>query len=156
MYLAIVALLLFVLPLTSVGIALGRPDHAPALMLAVQWFTFWGVGVRLFLAGLRRIRRPRYTAETILGIDPSQSAGALFVVRELGFANLSLGMIGIVSVGAPGWRPAAISAGMLFYALAGVNHALHKERKTNQQIAMISDLAFAILLFALHIAAHNV
>ena len=31
--------------------------------LVGKWFVFWTVGIQLFLAGLRQIVQPRYTAE---------------------------------------------------------------------------------------------
>src|SRR5580698_8772229 len=96
MYFAIVVALMLVLPLTSIGIQilLGGPGMLTAALVA-KWFVFWMVGVRLFLAGLRQIVQPRYTAEHILGVkDPD----ATLIVRELGIANTAIGCIGVASL----------------------------------------------------------
>lgn len=61
-----------------------RPG-ASILIVFGKWFVFWGVGARLFLAGLRQMIQPEYTAKTLLGIHDPES---LIVVRELGFATL--------------------------------------------------------------------
>ena len=113
------------------------------MALAGKWFVFWTVGVRLFVAGLRQMIQPRYTAETILGIKGEDS---LLIVRELGFANCAIGSIGIGSLYFPGWLLPAGIAGTIFYGLAGINHCYHKARNPLQNVAMISDLFAAIVL----------
>jgi hypothetical protein len=56
MYLAAIVLLMLVLPLISVAAqAPMLPDAAALMGLVGKWFTFWGVGVRLFLAGLNQV-----------------------------------------------------------------------------------------------------
>jgi len=64
MYFVFVVALMLVCPLTSIGIQilLGGSGVLTAAVVA-KWFVFWMVGVRLFLAGLRQIVQPRYTAE---------------------------------------------------------------------------------------------
>jgi hypothetical protein len=56
MYLAAIVLLMLVLPLISVAAqAPMLPDAAALMGLVGKWLTFWGVGVRLFLAGLNQV-----------------------------------------------------------------------------------------------------
>ena len=99
MYLTIVVLLMFVLP-----VAFMVRDHSsihdlPSLVLvAGKWFVFWSVGVRLATAGLRQLLTPEFTARQIFKTESSE---VLPLVSELGVANLSLGTAGILS----GWRP---------------------------------------------------
>jgi hypothetical protein len=110
MYVAIVIALLLALPLISIVAQIVLTDQsalhgAAYLALVAKWYVFWAVGARLSLAGLRQIIQPRYTAETILGLKGAES---LFFVRELGFANVSMGSVGVVSLAAPSWlTPAA-------------------------------------------------
>jgi hypothetical protein len=124
-------------------------------MATGRWRTFCSdgsssFGVRLLLAGLRQILQPRWSAETILGIEGED---VLVVVRELGFANVALGTVGVVSLLVPGWdRPAAL-AGAIFYALAGVNHARETDRNRHETVAMVSDLLLAVLIGVLGLAA---
>jgi hypothetical protein len=145
MYLAAVLLLMLVLPVVCIVIdsVLG---HEPATLLRIgRWFVFWMVGVRLLLAGIRQIARPKFTARAIFRLQHEESE---FIVRELGFANSSLGLIGLGSLVWKPWMPAAALAGMVFYALAGVNHIAHRHRSFAQSVAMVSDLFAAVVLAA--------
>jgi hypothetical protein len=146
MYFVAVVLLLFVLPAASVVLdALWFSGSADLMALTGKWFTFFAVGVRLFTAGLSQIYRPQYTSDTILGLKDS---GANIVVRELGFANVSIGALGLLSLAFPAWTVPAAIAGGLFYGLAGLGHVFKSERNVKEQAALISDLAMFVLLAA--------
>ena len=97
----------------------------------------------MVIAGLRQIIQPRYTAQVILGL---KSEEPLLLVRELRFANLSLGTIGMASLFAPAWLPAAALAGAIFHSFAGANHALQPHRNRQENVAMVSDLWIAVVL----------
>lgn len=119
MYPAAIFLLVLVLPLLSAVIeamVVAVPDIALSLG---KWFTFWGVGVRLFLAGLSQAFRPQFTAQGILGIGDES---AFVLVREIGFGNLAIGTLGLLSLVIPAWLLPAASAGFIFYGLAGAGH----------------------------------
>jgi hypothetical protein len=155
MYVLIVATLMFVFPVTSILIesVLRAHGHLEAVVVG-KWFVFWAVGVRLFLAGLRQIIQPRYTAESILGI---KDAGATLVVRELGFANTAIGSIGMASILFPAWVVPTGIVGTIFYGLAGINHVTHKQRNNLENVAMTSDLfvAAVLLVFCLTVATQR-
>jgi len=148
MYLFIVIALMLALPLISIVAQILLTDHgalqgAQYLVVVAKWYVFWAVGVRLSLAGLRQIIQPRYTAETILGLKGAES---LFFVRELGFANVTMGSVAVASLFAPSWvRPAAV-LGAIYYGLAGINHCFHRDRNKLQNIALVSDLFAALVL----------
>jgi hypothetical protein len=140
MYFLMVSLLMLVLPLVSIVNESGlRPD----LAVAGKWFVFWMVGVRLFAAGVRQILQPRYTAETILGVKGEAN---LVVVRELGFANLAVGCAGIATLAAPSWIQPMALVGGIYYAAAGIQHALVSGRNRKESFAMITDLFAAVVL----------
>ncbi|HEY2707091.1 MAG TPA: DUF6790 family protein [Caulobacteraceae bacterium] len=143
MYLAIVALTMFVLPLGSMAAEHSLRPDASLIWLAGKWFVFWGVGVRLALAGARQVLQPAFTAREIFHME---SSDALPLVRELGVANLATGIVGLSSLLAPSFvLPVAISAG-IFYGVAGARHAAERGRSRNETIAMASDLfIFAVL-----------
>jgi hypothetical protein len=148
MYVFVVFALLLVLPLTFIVAQLlfheqGVPPASLIMPLTAKWYVFWAVGVRLSLAGVRQIFQPRYTAETILGI---KSADSLFVVRELGFANLAMGSAGLGSLFAPSWLSPVAMLGAIFYGLAGINHCFHQHRNNLQNLALVSDLFAAAVL----------
>lgn len=66
MYFIFVAPFLFVLPAISVlAEALLSHGSIDLMLLIGKWFVFWGVGVRLFIAGVRQVAQPQFTAESI-------------------------------------------------------------------------------------------
>jgi hypothetical protein len=135
---------MFVFPLLSVTIEAAVASSTLGVALVGKWFVFWSVGVRLFTAGLSQVLEPEYTANVILGLKSGES---FLLVRELGFANLAIGLLGILSLPFPTWRLPGALAGCVFYGLAGVNHALQSHRNQLENVAMVSDLGIALILF---------
>jgi hypothetical protein len=143
MYYIVVATLMLAFPVLSVAVEAAHFSTAIDSILIGKWFVFWSVGWRLLLAGVRQIAQPEYTAREILGL---QSAESWTVVRELGFGNLALGIVGVLSLWLPSWQLAAALAGGLFYAFAGINHVLQKHRNRLENVAMVSDLFVGLIL----------
>jgi hypothetical protein len=142
-YFVIVAALMLLLPVISITVEHGhRPDLA-LVALVGKWFTFWSVGVRLAIAGLRQITDPRYTAHSILGLKGQE---AFLLVRELGFANVAMGTVAVCSAMLPTWVTPAALSGAIFLGLAGANHATQKHRNAKENAAMASDLFVAAIL----------
>ena len=142
MYYVIIASLMVICPLASVLIE-HASDKTDLALLVAKWFVFWAVGVRLLLAGVRQVSKPRYTAEKILGL---KGEDVLFVVRELGFANISFGVVGLLTLVEQEWTGAVALAGGLFYGQAGINHAIQRRRNMLANVAMITDLAASVIL----------
>ena len=137
MYYAVVILLLLVFPVVSVVTEASLShDAVSVLALIGRWFVFWSVGVRLFIAGVRQVIQPQFTAKEIFGIHDSNSFA---IIREVGCANLSMGLLGICSVFRAGWIVPAAIVGGLYYGLAGVGHIFHKSKNAKEYTAMISD-----------------
>jgi len=139
---------MLLLPIGSIGV-----DHfcfhasAPPMLLVGKWFVFWSAGVRLFFAGLRQFFQPGFTAHEIFHI---KGEDALPLVRELGVANVAIGVVGIASVAKLSFvLPVAIIAA-IFYGIAGIRHFAEKGRTRNESVAMISDL-WVSLVFAAYI-----
>lgn len=146
MYLGAIILLMLVLPLISVAAeAPMLPDAAALMGLIGKWFTFWAVGVRLLLAGVSQVFRPHFTSEGILGI---KDASANVLVREVGFGNLAIGTLGLLSLILPGFLVPAAIAGGLFYGLAGIGHVARKDKTAKEWIALVSDFFIFLLLAA--------
>jgi hypothetical protein len=103
-----------------------------------------GVGIRLLLAGARQVIQPRFTAEEIFRIRGAES---LAIVRELGFANLLIGVLATCSIFHRSWTEPAAIVGGLFYRLAGLGHVNQASKNAKEQVAMISD-AFIFLVLA--------
>jgi hypothetical protein len=70
------------------------------------------------------------------------------VIRELGFANICIGLIAMTSLFQPGWRMPAAVAGGLYFGLAGMLHVFKKPDSRNEFIALVSDLYIFILMLA--------
>jgi hypothetical protein len=142
MYFLIVLLLMFVAPIGSVY-AEHLHSAAPLVALVGKWFVFWSVGVRLLLAGLRQYFQPSFTAKEIFHIEGD---GVLLLVRELGIANFCAGVVGILSLLYPAFvLPIALYAA-IFYGIAGFRHIAEKNKSTNENIAMVSDLFVFVVL----------
>jgi hypothetical protein len=146
MYFIFVALFLFVLPAISVVVeALLRGAGADLILLVGKWFVFWGVGVRLFIAGVRQVAQPRFTAESIFQV---KDRGALANVREVGFANLAMGALGLLTLAKPSFLVAAAIVGDLYYGLAGAGHAVRGDKNASEWTALVTDLFMFFLLAA--------
>jgi hypothetical protein len=149
MYLVSVVLFLFVLPAACIVTeATWRGCEADISFLIGKWFVFWGVGVRLFLAGIRQVVQPQFTAERIFEIRDS---AAHPIVREVGFGNLAMGTLGLLTLAKPGFLVPAAIVGGLYYGLAGAGHLLRGHRNFAGQTALVSDL-FIFVVLALFVA----
>jgi hypothetical protein len=141
----VVSVLLFMLILPLLSISLEHFNHQARINndLIGKWFVFWVIGVRLFIAGLRQVFKPAFTAQEIFHIKSEES---FVVVRELGLANICMGSIGILSILNLDWCPLAAVGGGLYFGLAGFLHVIKKPVSTNETIAMVSDLLFFALM----------
>jgi hypothetical protein len=149
MYLASVLALLLVLPIISIAVELVARTNTDLVFLIAKWFVFWAGGVRLFIAGIRQTLNPAFTAVDIFGIKAPE---AQKIVREVGFANLAMGLLGLASLVMPAWLvPAALVSG-LYYGFAGLGHVRNASRTANETIALVSDLAIAVVLLAAAVA----
>jgi len=150
MYLAIILLLTLVLPLGSVVAEAHWSADANLVFLIGKWFVFWGVGLRLLAASLEQIVNPAFTAETIFGVTDRKAQS---LVQEIGFGNLSIGILGVLSLFEPQWHVPAAITGSLFFGLAGLKHLLEPVKNRSRTIAMVSDLwLFFVLAFYLSAA----
>lgn len=143
MYFASVVLLLLVLPVVSIAIESTLGSHTITLFMVGRWFVFWAAGVRLFVAGLRQVMQPAFTAEEIFGLKDS---GAFPIVRELGFANLCMGLLSICSIFHASWVVPGALVGGLYYGLAGAGHVAQGHRNAKENMALYSDIAIFLLL----------
>ena len=110
-----------------------------------RWFIFSAVGLRLFLAGIKQTTDPAFTAKEIFHISGTESHP---VVRELGFANLCFGLLGIASLFKPEWRTASAFASGLYYGMAGLLHLIKKPAGTNEKFALVTDVIIFLFLLA--------
>ncbi len=145
-YLIMNLLFLIILPALSIVEEIMVEHESFGWALIGKWFIFWAVGMRLFTAGISQASNPAFTA----GIFRMRTQEGFTVIRELGFANISLGVMGILSVINSDWRLLAAVTGGLFLGLAGIQHFFKKPDSRNEVIAMIYDLA-ALIVIALYL-----
>jgi hypothetical protein len=143
-YLIMNVLLLFILPISSIISEVIIEKESPDWMLIGKWFIFWAVGIRLFTAGIKQSSNPEFTATRIFHMKTAES---FVVIRELGFANIALGVMGILSVINSNWRILAAIIGGLFFGLAGLQHLFKKPDSRNELIAMLYDLTVLLVIF---------
>ena len=137
-YLLTLLLLMLLLPIGSICYELARTAEPQPLVYYVgKWFTFWALGVRLLSAGIRQIAKPGFTAQEIFHL---QSPDAAVIVKELGFANICIGLAAVLTLALPAWRPAAAFVGGLYMGIAGFYHLAKKPAGPNEVAAMVTDL----------------
>jgi hypothetical protein len=142
MYYVMVLVLMLVAPIISITVEASMASNTLQLIFLIgKWFVFWGVGVRLFTAGIKQILQPEFTAK-ILGI---KSKEATIVVRELGFANLAIGAAGLSAIFNKNWIVPAAIAGAVFYGAAGVQHLFKQRENTAENVALVSDIFIAAI-----------
>jgi hypothetical protein len=131
-----------VLPVASIIVEFAS-SGGDLLLVAGKWFVFWAAGIRLLLAGVRQVLQPSFTASTIFRItDPAAEK----LVTEIGFGNLSMGLVAALSLAFPVWLVPAGLAGGLYLGLAGVKHAANPNRAREENIAMVTDLLVALVI----------
>jgi hypothetical protein len=134
MNVTIAALTMLILPLLIASVLIGRscdPSVGWADLIGF-WFVFLAVGLRLGIAVLRQLVRPEFNAKDIFGLEGS---GALVIVRELCFANLALGIVGVLTLLSPTFvLPAALYA-CIFYIAAEAMHVMEAKRDPNESVA---------------------
>lgn len=137
-YLAGVVLLTLILPAVSISTELlvNRNSRVSVPDLIGKWFIFWAVGWRLLTAGLRQVINPAFTAKEIFHIEDKASHD---IVKELGFANICFGLIGIISFFVPAWRIVSAFGSGLYYGLAAASHIVKRPAGANEKIALVSD-----------------
>ncbi|CAN5355590.1 hypothetical protein BH10ACT7_BH10ACT7_23740 [soil metagenome] len=143
MYYLMVIGLMVVAPLVSIGIELAVSGPANVLEVVGKWFLFWGVGVRLLIAGISQSIRPEFTAQNILG---EKSSSANQIVRELGFANIGFGVVGLVAPWVAGWAVPGAIAPAIFLGVAGILHIIKRGKNSKEWVATTTDLLVAVVL----------
>jgi hypothetical protein len=144
-YLLTVLLLMFVLPTAAILIEVYTSKQSLSISLMGKWFVFFAIGLRLFTAGLKQAITPSFTAQSIFHI---QDKASFVVVRELGFANICFGLLGIASLFVPQLCIAAACTGGFYLGIAGIQHIIKKPVSANEWLAMVSDMFIFLLMIA--------
>jgi hypothetical protein len=114
----------------------------PVLVLG-KWWAFWGVGTRLLVAGLAQVSGKGPTS-AILGAD-TPSIQEKQLTKELGVANVGMGIAGLLAL-VPGWVVPAGAAGGVFLLIAGLLHVPKKNKNAQETLATWTDLLVGVVI----------
>jgi hypothetical protein len=134
-----------VLPIASGIIELAVMGGDPVLVFG-RWWAFWGVGTRLLVAGVAQVSGKGPTS-AILGATTS-SVEMQQLTRELGTANIGMGIAGLLAL-VPGWAVPAGLAGGIFLLIAGAMHLPKKGKNAQETLATWTDLIVGVAIVVL-------
>jgi len=144
-YFILVVMQTVVLPIVCGIIELATVGGDPVLVFG-KWWAFWGVGTRLLLAGLVQVSGKGPTAAILGATTPSIAEKQL--TRELGTANVGMGLAGLLAL-VPGWALPAGLAGGVFLLIAGTMHVAKKGKNAQESLATWTDLVVGVVIVVL-------
>lgn len=136
------------LPIISGIVELAVVGGDPVLVFG-KWWVFWGVGTRLLLAGFVQMSGKGPTAQILGSTGPSVQEQQL--VRELGAANVGMGIAGLFAL-VPGWALPAGLAGGVFLFVAGAMHVAKKDKNPREALATWTDLIVGVAVLVLAVS----
>jgi hypothetical protein len=134
-----------VLPVVSGIIELAVTGGDPVVVFG-KWWAFWGVGTRLLVAGIAQLSGKGPTTAILGASTPSIQAQQL--TRELGAANIGMGLAGLLAL-LPGWALPAGFAGGIFLLMAGAMHVSKKGKNPQESLATWTDLIVGVAILVL-------
>lgn len=148
-YFILVTAQTIVLPIVSAVTQLAIVGGDPVLVFGA-WWVFWGVGTRLLVAGVAQVSGKGPTSE-ILG-SASVTVQEKQLIRELGTANIGMGIAGLLAL-VPGWAVPAGIAGGVFLLIAGLMHLPKRGKSAQEALATWTDLivGVAVLVLAVYV-----
>jgi hypothetical protein len=142
------------LPIISGIIELLVVGGDPVLVFG-KWWVFWGVGTRLLVAGIAQVSGKGPTAAILGAGAPSIQEQQL--TRELGVANVGMGLAGLLAL-VPGLALPAGIAGGIFLLVAGILHVPKKNKNPQESLATWTDVivGVAVVVLAIYVIAQAV
>lgn len=144
-YFIVVVAQTFALPIASGIIEFATAGGDPVLVFG-KWWVFWGVGTRLLLAGLVQVFGSGFTGK-LLGSETA-TVQETQLTRELGTANIAMGLAGLLAL-VPGWALPAGLAGGVFLLIAGLMHLPKRGKNAQETLATWTDLLVGGIVVAL-------
>jgi hypothetical protein len=134
-----------VFPIVSGTIELAVVGGDPVLVFG-KWWVFWGVGTRLLVAGIVQVSGGGPTTSILGSTAPSVQEKQL--ARELGMANLAIGLAGLLAL-VPGWALPAGLAGGIYLLIAGILHVPKRGKNPQESLATWTDLIVGVAVVVL-------
>jgi hypothetical protein len=129
--------LIAVLPIAAAGLEARIGQVALSWPNYWKWFIFWGVGIRLFFKGIKLASTPQFTG---LSLSSFKNRESYLLLLELGFANMALGSMGILSLINDQWRLITAIAGAIYFGLADMLRLLQKPNGRHELVALIYNI----------------
>ena len=137
--------LIAVLPIAAAALESRVDQLALSWPIYWKWFIFWGVGIRLFFKGVKLASTPQFTG---LSLSSFKNRESYLLLLELGFANMALGSMGILSVINDQWRLIAAIAGAIYFGLADMLRLLKKPAGRHEGVALVYNVLVFVGLVA--------
>jgi hypothetical protein len=134
-----------VLPIASAITELATIGGDPVLVFG-KWWVFWGVGTRLLVAGIAQVSGKGPTAAILGSTAPTVQETQL--TRELGIANVGMGVAGLLALVSDWALPAGLAGGV-FLLIAGIMHVPKKGKNAKEALATWTDLIVGIAVVVL-------
>jgi hypothetical protein len=144
-YFIVVIAQTIVLPIVSGIIELLVVGGDPVLVFG-KWWVFWGIGTRLLVAGIVQVSGGSRTSAILGTSAPSVQEKQL--ARELGMANLAIGLAGLLAL-VPGWALPAGFAGGIYLLFAGFMHVPKRNKNAEETLATWTDLIVGVVVIVL-------
>ena len=106
-----------------------------------KWFIFWGLGIRLFFKGVKLASTPQFTG---LSLSSFKNRESYLLLLELGFANMALGSMGILSVINDQWRLIAAIGGAIYFGLSDMLRVIKKPGGRHELVALIYNIVVLV------------
>jgi hypothetical protein len=109
--------------------------------IAGKWFIFWSLGIRLVIAGLMQLFNPAYTNSLLqLGLSD------FIVIRELGLANFSIGLLCTISFIKKSLRGYVCLYMFIFFTGASILHILRIDSiNFDEFITLVTNIILVII-----------
>lgn len=135
--------LIFLLPFVSILIEHVAMQTPLNWNLFGKWFVFWAFGFRLFTTGIKQASDPASEAVKTFKLN---GKNVYVIIRQLGFANISLGILGILSLINNQWRQIGAISGISFFGFAVLNDISQKVKERGDIITMIWDTITSLVM----------
>lgn len=122
--------------LIEIAILKRQSKTIPFKNITLKWLCFWAVGINAISAGVMQAFNPGYTAN-LLHVTMSD----FIVVEELGLAQLSIGIVALLSLKWVGFKkPAVIAYGTYIFGCIIIHFLRFSVIDTGEIISTLNDL----------------
>lgn len=109
--------------------------------ISLKWFAFWVIGVGALITGLMQSLNPAFTA----GLLKLQS-NDFIIVRELGVAQIGMGILGLLTVKNLNYRkPAAIVYGIFIFGCTLIHFTRISIISSGEIAALVTDVWIVVV-----------